>query len=115
MQAQHLSKSIVIHIKGYHIPGKKNRHYAGRNGRILIDAKTLEKIKVLEADIESQLLSIMRTELGETTTMEQQRSWIASRLFGNDCWEDLPEEHYFSKLVENINEAGCQISIERLP
>jgi hypothetical protein len=105
---------LKLKIKGYHIPGKKIRHYAGRNGRILIDKKTLEKIKALEADIESQLLSVMRIELGETTTMEQQRSWIASRLFEDDCWKDIPEEHYYSKLVPSIEEAGCEIVIERL-
>ena len=105
---------ILIRIKGYHIAGKKNRHYAGRNGRILIDKKTKVKIEKLEQDIESQLLFIMRTELGETTTMEQQRSWIASRLFANDCWEDLPEEHYYTKSAGNISDAGCEILIERI-
>jgi hypothetical protein len=89
---KHLPLRLSIHL-GQAVPSKKNRHYAGANGRILMDKKIKQRMLAIENAIVSALRSAWQTTVCGTSMECPLPSWIASSLPEDDCWEVIPDVH----------------------
>lgn len=104
---------VVLQIRGIgHVPSKKNHHYPGKNGRLLIDKKIKERMKLLEEAIVCELLSAWRTTVKETGTGCSLRSWMLSSVPEDDCWNSIP---HIELEVRLMPEPTLEITIEELP
>lgn len=117
------SPPIVLRIQGLgHVPSFKNNKRAviqyrkGRSGKqfakICTEPETKEWMERATKAIASQLLSCLQTVEGETSA-ELWRQSLTASLPLDDCWEAIPEQHVFAKLVKK-GEEGCMITIERI-
>lgn len=114
-------KTLTLTIKGL-IPGKKNnkmlitRDPKGRPLKepLLITKPEYQKrIAIIREDLESALLSAIRTESAVTLTEPALRSLIALLLPEDDCWTFLPEISLRGELCAPGDE-GATITIERI-
>lgn len=106
--------AIILELRGSgHVPSFKNNKMIAR-GRIITNPKRQKWMETCIRSIVSQLRSLCRTIVGETMTEQHQRSWTASSLPEDDCWQWIPELHIIATKCEKGQE-GAIITIERLP
>lgn len=103
---------VRLEIKGFHIPGKKNRNRFGKNGAF-IDPEVKKRINEIVDSFEYQLLSAIPTDESGTITTQQLRSWTASSLPDDDCWALIPNECYSTEFVPKGQE-GCVVTVESI-
>lgn len=114
--SQGVPTSLQIELRGYHLPSKKNFHFPGKNGRVLIDKPIKLRIEKIERDIVSQLLSLCQTD-GVVMPMECWPPCLIALLTQSppfdDHWESIPEIHINSLICEKGKE-GVRIEIKEL-
>jgi hypothetical protein len=106
-------KPIVLMVRGPYLVSKKNHHYPGKNGNLLIDQPVKDRMKKLEDDILFSLYSLCQTEERETDLeLVRQLQTRLSKLL-DDSLKEVPkfmfDTHYVSKGQEGVN-----IIIERI-
>jgi hypothetical protein len=93
------------------IPSFKNRkRMVGPHLRT--DRKVKARMREIEADFASQLLSDSKIGVGETSTVFSLRSAIASSIPEDDCWTQLPEIIIRAEFCQQ--NPGATIIIERI-
>lgn len=109
---------LILNVSGIgHIPSKKNYHYPGKNGRVLIDKPIKERMQILENGILCALYSLCRTEGSEMDSecLKQLRMRLSEQLKGlsDDSIREVPEFSFGVEYVEKGQE-GVRIEIQHL-
>lgn len=107
--------SVQLIVTGIgHCPSKKNKHYSGINGRILMDKKTKARMQSLESAILSELYSASQIRGNEThlECLKRLRTLLSSLC--DDSIREIPAGSWAVEYVEKGQE-GAEIIISTLP
>lgn len=104
---------LTVHL-GQHIPSKKNHHFPGKGGRVLIDKKVKERILELENAILCELFSLSAMlASGTPSACSRPLRTLLSELC-DDSIREIPSGSWGVRYVKKGQE-GVEITIMELP
>lgn len=106
---QPMKEPLKLVVQTGSIPSKKNHHYPGKSGRVLIDKEIKERMLRLENGIVFALCSLSQTTVSAMDSECRKRLLTLSFWLSDDSIREIPE---FSFGVEYVKKGDEGVIIE---